>query len=245
MSAVAPVAGHLDRERIFYTAMTVSMAVLVFVGFARTFYLRIWFPEVPAPPEPIFLYHGALFSAWMILLVVQSSLIATGNVRLHRTLGTGGVVLAAVMVVMGISTAMVAAQRPGGFISAPVPPLQFLIVPFLDAALFGACVALAAWWRRIPQTHKRLMLVATINMLTAAAARIPLALTHQNVLAAFIIADLFIVALLLWDLKTLGRPHRVTLWAGGITILSQPLRLVISETAAWQAFAAWVLDAAG
>ncbi|MDZ7667885.1 MAG: hypothetical protein U5Q16_00100 [Gammaproteobacteria bacterium] len=233
----APSARQL--ERAFYTSMAVAMALVVVVGFARTFFLRAWFPDVPMPPEPIFLVHGVVFSAWMLLLVAQTGLIATNQVRTHRTVGIAGTVLAAAIVVMGVMAALVAARRPEGFFGVPVPPLQFLIVPLGDMVLFGSFAALAILWRRHPQTHKRLMLMATIALLTAAFARIPL-LQMDNFLMTLMLANMFIVAMLAWDLFRDRRPHPVTMWAGAFSIVSVPGRLALSETAPWLAFAGWL-----
>jgi hypothetical protein len=92
--------------------------------------------------------------------------------------------------------------------------------------------------RRDPQSHKRLMLLATINLLTAAIARWP-GVLQAGPLAFFGLTDLFIVALAVWDFRTRGRLHPVTLWGGLALIVSQPLRLVASGTEAWLAFARW------
>jgi hypothetical protein len=245
MSVVQPALAQRDWERMFFTGTAVVMAVVVFTGFARTFFLRPWFPEVAAPPEPIFLVHGLVFSAWMVLLVVQTALIATDRRAVHRSLGVFGAVLAVAVVALGVSGALVAAERPGGFMNVPVPALQFLIVPLLDMTIFGTCVTLAVAWRNYPQTHKRLMLLGTVSMLTAAFARFPLEIAFNNVLVAFILTDLFIIALAVWDVRSRGRLHAVTLWAGGITIVSQPLRLALSESGAWMAFAGWLVGGPG
>lgn len=245
MSVVEPTVSRRSWEHEFYSASALAMAAVVFLGFARTFYLRPWFPEVPAPQEPIFLAHGLVFSAWMVLLVVQTALIASDRRAVHRALGAFGAVLAVAVIALGVSGALVAAERPGGFMNVPVPPLSFLIVPLLDMAIFGTCVALAVVWRTYPQTHKRLMLIATVSLLTAAFARFPLGIAFNNVLVAFFLTDLFIVALAVWDLASRGRLHPVTLWAGGITMVSQPLRLAISETGAWITFAGWLVGGAG
>lgn len=245
MSVVEPGVARRDWEHAFYSASAVAMAAVVFIGFARTFFLRPLFPDIPAPQEPIFIAHGLVFSAWMVLLVVQTALIANDRRALHRSLGVFGALLAVAVVAFGVSGALVAAARPGGFMNVPVPPLSFLIVPLLDMAIFGTCVALAVLWRKAPQTHKRLMLIATVSMLTAAFARFPLSITFNNVLVAFFLTDLFIVALAVRDFTSRGRLHPVTLWAGGITILSQPLRLALSETGVWIAFAGWLVGTAG
>ena len=66
--------------------------------------------------------HGIAFTAWLLLLLVQTSLVAAGRVDLHRRLGLGGAALAAVMVVLGTIGSLVAAARPTGFFDVPMPP---------------------------------------------------------------------------------------------------------------------------
>lgn len=237
MSAVLNPSRDRLSERWFFSAMAVAMTAAVFVGFAPSFFLRPWFPEAAAaaPAEPVFYVHGVLFAAWMLLLVSQTALVAGRRVPVHRRLGSVGVGLAALMVVTGVGGALVAAARPGGFIGVPVPPLQFLAVPFTDMVLFAVLVGLAAHWRRQAQTHKRLMLLATVNLLGAAFARVPLGV--DLLLAVFVLPDLFLLALVVWDVTTLRRLHPATLWGGAAIIVSQPLRLMVSETSAWLAFA--------
>lgn len=233
-----------QREHTYYLAMAVSMAVVVFIGFSRTFFLRFWFPEVQslAAREAIFLVHGAFFTAWIAMLILQSSLIKAGRVQQHRKLGWLGVAVAISVVLLGTYGSLVAAQRPGGFIGVPVPPQQFLIVPLADMVLFGLFVSLAVAWRRDSGSHKRLMLLATINLLEAAVVRFPFDfITNGAPFTSFGLSDLFIVAMVVWDLRSSRKLHAVTLWAGLLTILSQPLRLMISDTQAWLKLAGWAV----
>src|SRR5436305_1082517 len=119
-------------ERRFYAGMALVMLASVFLGFARTYFLKAWFPEAAhlAPPEPFFFYvHGVCFTAWFVLLVMQALLVANRRIDLHRTVGWFGVGLAAAVVAAGTMGALIAARRPGGFIGVSVPPLQFLAVP--------------------------------------------------------------------------------------------------------------------
>ena len=155
-----------------------------------------------------------------------------------------GAVLAVAMVVLGTIGALVAARRATGFVQVPVPPLQFLAIPIFDMILFAAFVWLAIAQRGNPQTHKRLMLLATVNLVTAAIARWPGVLA-LGPLAFFGLTDLFIVALAIWDFRTRGRLHPVTLWGGLLIIVSQPLRLVVSSTEGWLAFARWATGLLG
>jgi uncharacterized membrane protein YozB (DUF420 family) len=225
-------------ERRFYTGMALAMLVSVFVGFSRSFFLRSLFPGHPSPSEPIFYFHGVVFTAWILLFVLQVSFIAKGKVHWHRKIGPYGGALVPVMVVLGIWGALVAGGRPEGFNNIPIPGLQFLAVPFFDMLLFPAFVCLALLKRHDFQSHKRLMLLATLNLITAAIARWPVVET-LGPLAFFGITDLFILALAVWDKRSDGRIHPVTLWGGLLIIISQPLRLFISSTGLWMTFAEW------
>lgn len=234
----------VPAERRFYAGMAIAILAAVLVGFARTFFLRPLFPDYPSPSEPIFYVHGALFVAWIALFVLQTSLVATGRTAVHRRVGPFGALLAASMVALGTVVALVAARRATGFTGVPVPPLQFLTVPLFDMALFALFAALAVARRRDPQTHKRLMLLATINLVGAAVARWPGVLA-LGPLGFFGIADLFLVPLVAWDLRTRGKLHPVTLWGGVLIIASQPLRLLVGGTDGWLAFARWATGLLG
>jgi hypothetical protein len=237
VTTAIPTRTRWTAERRFFTGLAIAAFIVVYVGFARTFFLRPWFPDAPAPSESIFLVHGIVFACWSVLLVVQTSLVALGRYEVHRALGIVGVALAASMVVLGVAGALVAASRSTGFVGLPVPPLQFLIVPIADMTLFATFVALAVLRRYDAQAHKRWMILATVNLLVAAFARWPGVISLGNPFVYMGLADLFIVALVVWDVRTRGRLHPVTLWGGLAVIVSQPLRLALSGTAAWLAIA--------
>ena len=235
---------HTPAERRFYTGMAIAILAAVLVGFARSFFLRPLFPDWPAPSETIFYVHGTVFAAWIALLVFQTSLVATGRTAVHRRIGPFGAGLAAAMVVLGTVGALISARRPSGFTGVPVPPLQFLTIPLFDMVLFPLFVGLAVARRHDPQAHKRLMLLATLTLVGAAVARWPGVLS-LGPLAFVGIADLFLVPLVAWDLRTRGRLHPVTLWGGLLIVASQPLRLLVGGTDAWLAFARWATGLLG
>jgi hypothetical protein len=93
-------AGVKRADEVFFTGMSVLMLLIVSTGFAPSYFLRgMVFAQLPSL---LVHFHGALFSAWIILFVVQSSLISTGHVRLHRKLGVLGALIAGLMVVLGV-----------------------------------------------------------------------------------------------------------------------------------------------
>jgi hypothetical protein len=233
--------GHstAKTDRLFYGGMGLLLAAIAFAGFAPTFYLRSWFgapPTVSGSTElsPTAQIHGAVFTAWMVLFIVQTSLIAARRVTVHRRLGIAGAVLAAMMVVAGWFTATAAAGRG----SAPpgADSLQFLAVPLFDLVLFSIFVITALVNRRDKETHKRLMLLAFISIIAAGVARLP-GMLHLGPLAFFGIGYGVAFFGLAYDRWSRGRIHRVYYWGIPLLLLSVPVRLMVSSTAAWRSFA--------
>ena len=234
-----PVASVDKRhERIFYTGMALAILLTVFAGFSRTYYLR---PVFQADRLiPLLHVHGLIFTSWLALFLIQTGLVAAKRTRTHMSLGIAGGVLAALMVVIGTLTAIVRAKTapaPAGFSS----PLIFLTIPLVDMLVFAILISGAFYFRRRADIHKRLMLLATIGILPAAVARLPFDFILQyGPIAFFGLADLFIIPCLIWDLATRGRPHRATVLAAALIVISQPVRLVIGNTHAWIVFATWL-----
>ncbi|MCA1634033.1 MAG: hypothetical protein LC802_10035 [Acidobacteria bacterium] len=226
------------RERLFYTGMAVAIVITVFAGFARTYYLRPYFGTPPL--TPLLHLHGIVFTSWLILLVTQTVLVAANRTGIHRRLGMAGAVIAVLLVLVGCTTALVRAKIADVPPGAP-SPLVFLTIPLGDMLVFASLVAAGFYFRRRGDVHKRLMLLATLAILPAATARLPFAFIQQvGLLASFGLADLFIVACLLYDLMARGRLHRATVWGGLLIVVSHPLRLVIGNTQAWLSFATWL-----
>ena len=235
--------GGRRGERLFFGAMMGLIFVTVFVGFARTYYLSGWFRSPGLPKmTPLVHLHGMLFSGWIVLMIVQTALISGGRTDLHRRLGVFGAGLAALMLVVGTVTALHGVVRGSG--PPGTDPWRFLAIPLFDLVVFGTLVGAGIRARRDPRTHKRLMLLATIGILAAAIARWPLEIMQAGPLAFFGINDLFLLPLVAFDLLTLRRVHKATLWGGLLILLSQPLRLLISGTDAWLAFARWAVGLA-
>jgi hypothetical protein len=223
--------------------MAIALAITAFIGFAPTYYLRSLFgaPQTVGGAtslSPLVQIHGAVFTAWVVLFIVQTALVASRRVQVHRKLGIAGGVLATLMVLVGLSTAIKAAERG----SAPpgVDPLAFLAIPLTDMVLFGVFVAAALRMRRDKEAHKRLMLLAYISIIAAAVARFPGVLPHGP-LAFFGLSCIFLVVAVLYDLVSRRKVHLAYLWGGGLFVASVPLRLMISGTSPWRSFAEFLV----
>jgi hypothetical protein len=232
-----PAINRRRRERWFYIAMSIAAVVTVFAGFAPTYYLRPYFNT--APLMPLLHVHGIVFTSWLALFLIQTTLVAAHRTDIHRRLGMLGGVIAALMIVIGATTAVIRASQ--GATPAPgVSPLSFLVVPLGDISVFAILVGAGFYYRRRPDVHKRLMLLATVSILAAAIARLPIAIMQAGPPAFFGLTDVFVLACVFYDLITLKRVHRATALGALLIIASQPLRLLLAGTHAWLAFAGWL-----
>lgn len=225
------------RERWFYISMAVAAVITAFAGFAPTYYLRPYFNT--APLMPLLHLHGLVFTSWLALFLIQTTLVAAHRTDIHRRLGILGGVIAALMIVIGPTTAVIRASQG----ATPVPgisPLSFLVVPLGDMFVFALLVGAGFYYRRRPDVHKRLMLLATVSILAAAIARLPFAIMQAGPPAFFGLTDVFVLACIVYDLITLKRVHRATALAALLIIASQPLRLMLAGTQVWLAFAGWL-----
>jgi hypothetical protein len=83
------------RTRRFYVGMALAMAITVFVGFSRSYYLKSWYGTPGL--NRLLHFHGALFTTWVLFFVAQTALVASGRTYLHRRMGVAGAVLAALV----------------------------------------------------------------------------------------------------------------------------------------------------
>jgi hypothetical protein len=236
MTANLSVAGTRRGTRRFYVGVAIAVLITVFLGFSRSYFLKAHYgtPELSLHVH----IHGLVFTSWVLLFLAQTTLVATDRTDLHRKLGVGGAVLAALLLIMGTTTAILRVKSGAASPIPGVPPLSFLAVPLFDMVVFAMLIGAGLVLRNRPDTHKRLMTLGTIALTSAPIARLSF-VRPVGPPAFFGLTDLFIVAMLVYDVATRRRPHPATVWGGLVLVASQPLRLVISGTAAWTAFAAW------
>ncbi len=235
--AAKQIVRHSGKDRRLYTWAALGAALLVLVGFARTYYLKGLF-GAPALPALVHV-HGLVMTLWVVLFVTQVRLVAGRRTDLHRRLGVGGAVWAGLVLIVGFATAISAARR--GVTPGP-PPLVFLSVPLGDLAVFAILVASGLYFRRRSEIHKRLMLLSCGAFLTAAIARIPLGfIATGGPLVYFGLTDLFVLACVAFDTAKNRKLHPAFGWGTLLLIASQPLRLLLAGTDAWLRFATWLV----
>jgi hypothetical protein len=187
--------------------MALLMGALSVWAFSNTVGDRLLHAQPPMPR--LLWFHAAVFLAWIVVFLVQSALVRVRKVSLHRTLGWIGVALAAVMVVSGfiVSVVMlrfeiVVLHRNG------IAP--FLAILWADLIIFGACMALAIYFRKRPEYHRRLVFLATCQLMQATFVRFHYIGYHNLFFPA---VDLLIVAGILRDVIVDGRVNRIYFWA--------------------------------
>lgn len=231
--------GHALRtalERWFYFGMAWLVLAVVAYGFGRGLAGRLLHPAAPLPW--ILHVHALVFSGWVLLFLVQSGLVRGHAVRLHRRLGTLGAVLGTALPVLGVATAL--AMRQWHARQGPVND-AFLAVSFNDMLTFAVAFGLALRWRRRPDRHRRLMLIASCALTVAAFARFPRTLVPADTWYAGV--DLLIGLGLLRDRIVDGRVHRV--YAIGLPAVmagqALALYLALAAPAGWLALLrAWL-----
>jgi hypothetical protein len=215
--------------------MAFLLCACVYIGFSPT-YFRAGVFHAPLP-SPILHIHGAVFTVWMLLFVVQSALISARRVRWHRSLGTIAFCLPPIMVVLGTIAAIDALRRGVGI--GPLDPAVSLAIPVLSIVTF-AVVICASWRaRRRPDAHKRLILIATIILVAAAFGRFPWDRIGLPPAAGAVTGTgILILLLLAYELVAYHRIHRSTAWAAPLVFFTVALAVPIGMTHGWHAFAA-------
>ena len=231
--------GTLHYDNRFFASMAVVSLVVIFIGFARTYYLAGVF-KAPLPNLLVHI-HGVVFSLWILLFITQVSLVTVHRVDVHRRLGMFGFLLACLMVILGV---LVATDRLARHAANPGTETveevrELYAIALADLLMFSTFVYFGFRNRTYPAVHKRLMLFATFALLDAGFDRWSIFDPYSLGLVNAVCFLPLVAALMAYDWWSAGRLQRVTLWASGFLVAVQQLRHPFSHTAAWQAFATW------
>jgi len=227
-------------ERRFYSRMALFMVAIVLLGFAPSFYLRGIVPAYPRPNptlSPSVIVHGLLFTAWLVVFVAQTQLVAAGRRDLHMKLGGASMVLALAIIPMMY---LVGVWQVGRANQPPfTDPLNWSVVP-LSAIPAYAVLVWTGWRnRRKAAVHKRAMLSAALSLMHPAIGRLPLG---PPILPVFAFTGLLSVAmfipLILWDRRTLGHVHPTTIVGVSLNLAVLALQLLFLATGTWAPIAA-------
>jgi hypothetical protein len=245
MEAIATASGVRAESRNFYVWMAGGFLLVAFGGFIPTYWARVAVGTFHG--EPIIHIHGALLFSWTCFYFVQTLLVAKGRTLDHRAWGLAGIALfTAMMCSILVGQEVVLARNQAlGFGEAA---LRFSAVTLTAWPLMAVIFILAIVKIRKPESHKRLMTLLMIGIMTPAIARVFLTLFAPPGASAgppppfvatppSLVADLFLVIAVVRDWRLLGRPHPVYVYGGIALVAQQLLTTPIAATAAWMEFA--------
>lgn len=240
------------RPRWFYVWMAAIFALIAFGGFVPTYWAKLATGTFTG--APILHIHGFLFFTWTLFFLAQTLFVATDRTVNHRHWGLAGISLATAM---GITVILAAINsiKVAAAIGMGDEGRRFTIVPLSALLMYATFITLAIANIRRSEVHKRLMLLAMIPLMHAAMARLfmtafapadakgppPVFVSIPPALAV----DLLIVAAVIFDWRSRGRPHAVYVIGGTALLAVQLLSVPLSATPAWMAIATWVESLAG
>lgn len=216
----ASVRSSLERsavDRWIYVFIAALFFATAVVGFGPNS-AAILANELPNPPLVVHA-HAAMMTAWLGLLLTQATLVATGRRSWHRSLGVVSFVLAPCMVA-GMVAVMIWRQREMADIGLLGPASNIVLAQGRSILYFTLFFLWAAVARRHDlETHKRMMVLATVVLLPASFGRMTWLPTtapeSYDALHGYML--LLLAPTLAYDLVRLGRLHRA--YAVGLLLL--------------------------
>ena len=232
--------GSLRRRRSsskLFLSAALLVAICVFIGFSRTYYLHRWFHK---PDLTLFLHMHAAVMTWIALLLIQTMLIPAGQTALHRKLGLLGIVSATLVPISGVSATVMAARREVLAQARDVPIVLVVLALELTQMLMIAGFAAAGFaLRKRVDFHKRFMLLATLCMLPNAIVRI---IRLPSFIIPLIIWSSSIALVVLVDRLVQRRLHPVFARWAFAQIVMLWLAFITGISEAWQHFAIKVVS---
>jgi hypothetical protein len=163
-----------NPARLLYAAVALLLLVATLLGFQQFYLHGKAYPgrEILPHAKLLIVAHGVAMSGWIVLFLVQALLIAGANRRLHMALGKVGALLAACIVVLGLQVPIAVTRYGPEFPLWGLTRRQFMAIPIISILIFGVFVAIGVWFRRRPEIHRPMMLLATLSIVAAATDRI-------------------------------------------------------------------------
>ena len=222
-----------DRANFFYLGLGLWGLAAVAIGFSTTYALPMARRSLSVPA--VVHLHGALCLSWVMLFIIQCTLVRGRRTPVHRQVGLLGIPIALGILISGMATALWATARDLPTLdTAPAT----MIGTLTSLSMFLALVVAAILMRRRPDWHKRLMLLATVVVLWPAFFRFRHLLPfvpRPDIWLALVLADMPILIAALRDKLRYGRVHPVLLWLGSAVFTEQAFEVAMFETSAWRA----------
>jgi hypothetical protein len=240
-ATVALQPGVRSEGRYFYLWMAGAFVLVAFGGFSPTYWSPMAAGTFHAPP--MIHIHGMLMFTWTCFFFIQTALVAARRTADHRSWGLAGIALFSVLAYSILVGEMAVLKRDEA-LGLGDAARRFAAVTLCAWPLMIAFFTLAIVNIRRPQSHKRLMTLLMISMMTPAIARVFITILAPPGASAgppppfvslppALTADLFLVVAIIHDWRTRGRPHSVYVIGGAILLLQQVLTVPFAATGTW------------
>ncbi len=158
------------RIRRCYVAIGWLMALIAVAGFWPSYFGPLF--AGTSEHAPVIHLHAVVYAGWLVLFITQASLVSNNRAVLHRRLGKGGAVYGVLMIMVGllVTFSRFATRIEAGRLEEAQ---RALLYPLTDMLIFPVFFGAAIAYRKKPEIHKRLMVVASTYLLVAAALRLP------------------------------------------------------------------------
>lgn len=230
-------------DRWIFVGMAAWFIAIVLVGFIPDAMMKVAMVKAGARPPfpPVLHMHAVVMGSFLLTLLAQSWLMATGRRDYHMQLGVLGALLAAALVVVGFILAPTMYYQVWGGATfgppevrkalAPVVPLleNILLLQIAAGLMFALFVTIGLRARgRNAGLHKRMMFLAVAVPLGAAISRMhwlpstmPASPLSINLFVLVAIAPMFV-----WDVIRNRRVHKAYLiWFPVFVIVTTAVNL--------------------
>jgi hypothetical protein len=215
--------------RRFYVGMALFMILIVFAGFWPSYFGPIFRGVFNKWPWVIHL-HAASFLGWMTLLLAQALLVSTGRVRIHKKLGTFGIGYGVLIIFIGLAVSFALPLHhlavDGWKMNRAA---RLLLIGLSDITWFAGFFGAAVAYRRRPETHKRLIVLAAVALMLPGAARLVLAVVGMMPLIILPVSLSPLLIAMGYDLLTRRRIHSTYLIGAPILVARLPWQFVIES----------------
>jgi hypothetical protein len=221
----------------FHVMAAAALAIIVSLGFARTYYLRFLF-DLPPMTRALHL-HGIVATLWLALHYTQARLIAAHRVDWHRRLGIAGAIIGTWMIAQSFELSVLGAAH--GHAPPGRDPIAFLSVTLGATLMFTSFFAAGLAARRHRDWHKRFMFLATCALVIPAVGRLDRVFLAQLGVPRLVVPTLITMAFVAWacwdDWRKRGRVHAAYWIGGGLLLASLPVRWTLGHAEFWPGFA--------
>jgi hypothetical protein len=227
--------------RTVYIWVSTLVATIAVVGFWRTYFGPLLLAGT-VDALALIHFHVAVYVGWLAIFAAQAVLAARGRIDLHMKLGRLGIGYGVLVVLVGLLVGFgmfVVRVRAGAVDEAR----GRLLGPLLDMLVFAPLFAAAIYYRRKPELHKRLMIVATTTLLIAAVGRMRYFL--PNLVLVQLVWSSPILLAMSYDYVRKRVVHPVYVLGLVLLALESPaVRTWLRATEWWRNLSAWLATAA-